>query len=378
MRTRVSKFYTIVVLAMCHVLVLQQHVVAQQDRATNFPSHQDSSNGEAVYQEIQRGNQRTVHDPDVARAAMERMQENRGEPQIPAGFPLDDANQQWVDQLLAFWEQSSDQVKAYRCDFKRWNYLPSVLAYRDPSTHKLAAHSIMVGTIRFAKPGRGRYDIDTVWHFNAPEQSGGEPRYDLNPDESARANERETWICDGTTIYEFDYMNKRLNEARLPTEMQGEGLKNSPLPFVFGAKADDLKARFWIRPMVPEGLPDGYYMIEAFPKTSIDARTYSKIQIVLSSEPFLPVRVELFSVAFDPRTNPESAVLVFENRKINEPRDLIQKAIEEVFSRPMLPRGWERFETDLSKDEGPTYGAQPTFGQPSQPSANQDLNRNIR
>ncbi len=335
---------------LCHSVLFGQSNLPQQGTSQAGSNQQNFQTHEGSLQDSRGNERRVIHDPGLAQAAMDQLMAGNFEPLMPRGFPLDAANQQWVDQLLQVWEQSSDQVRSYRCDFKRWHYMPNVLAWRDPNTNKLAARMITVGTIRYANPDRGRYDIDEVWHFNAPEQADGDPKYDRNPDKNALPLERETWICDGKAIYEFDYINKRLNEHRLPPEMQGEGLKNSPLPFVFGAKADDLSSRFWIRPMVPEGLPEGYYMIEAFPKTATDARAYSKIQIVLSSEPFLPVRVELFSVSYDIRNNPESMVLVFENRKINDPRDMIQKVISEIFSRPLTPVGWERFEGELGQE----------------------------
>lgn len=153
--------------------------------------------------------------------------------------------------------------------------------------------------------------------------------------------QKERWQTDGKTIYEFDFANKRLNELELPPEMQGEGLKRSPLPFVFGAEAADLKNRFWIRPMIPEGLPPGHYMIEAIPKTAADAQAYSKVQIVLSQEPFLPFRIELFATNYDPKTNPESMVLEFYNRKMNDPIQLSQNWLPKFFSKPALPFGWE-------------------------------------
>ena len=239
-------------------------------------------------------NRQVTQDAAQAAAALQ----NTVQPIMPEGFPLDAESQKWVDQLVQFWEQESEKVRAYKCNFKRWHYMPQFLNYRDPTTQKLAARMVTVGEIRFAKPDRGRYEVKDVFHFSAPQVEGQQPDYLKSEDEETRKKEQEKWITDGKAIYEFDFINQRMNVLELPPEMQGAGIQNSPLPFVFGAKADDLNRRFWIRPMAPEGIPEGHYMIEAYPKTAADARSYSKVQIVLSQKPFLPVRVELFGVNF--------------------------------------------------------------------------------
>lgn len=315
------------------VVVGQSYNPQQNNQQTN---QQQFDNGQ---QQIQREvtNSQITRDPNKINAAIQQSQQ----PVMPEGFPLDEANQQWVDQLLTHWENNSRRVRAYKCDFRRWHYMPQFLNWRDPKTNKLAARMQSFGEIRFSEPDRGRYDVNQVYHFQAPEAEGEQPQYLQSGEAETRRKEKETWITDGKAIYEFDYINSRLNELTLPPDLQGEGLKNSPLPFVFGAKADDLKSRFWIRPMVAD--IENHYMIEAIPKTAMDARSYSKVRIVLSQQPFLPVRVEIFAVNYHPKTNPESVVLYFENRKINDPLQLAGSWMKKWFSKPATPVGWERF-----------------------------------
>jgi len=319
---------------------------------------------ETKYQDNQAGNSASLQSqPDAQSQATDAsgMNPNASQnqaPRQPEGFPISAEEQAWVDSVLNYWEQTSDSVKALEADFQRWHYMPQALNYRDPQTNKVAARMICRGTIKYGKPDRGRMDTNEFWHFNPPATEGADPEYQLNEDPEARQLERERWICTGKAIYEFDFANKRLNEMRLPPELQGEGLSNSPLPFVFGAKAADLKERYWIRPAQLSDIPDDYYAIEAFPKRPGDANTYSKVQIVLSREPFLPVRVHLYSSNYD--NNGENTVIEFSNHRINNPLQLGQQWFSKVFSPPQKPvnfewgfRGEVGGESDAAARRGP-------------------------
>ena len=45
---------------------------------------------------------------------------------------------------------------------------------------------------------------------------------------------------------------KKLKVHPLPKEMQGEAIADGPVPFIFGAKADKMKQRYWIRDVTPK------------------------------------------------------------------------------------------------------------------------------
>ena len=171
----------------------------------------------------------------------------------PQWFPLPVDQQQHVDQLLDYWQKSSDQVQRCTCEFSLWEYDPTFCAYRNPQTQELAAHSVWRGTIRHAMPDKALYETTEAWRFSMTDDK---PNLEKVEDE----NIKQKWICDGKYTYNYDFANKRLIDIAIPSEFQGQGLVNSPLPFLFGADRQTLQNRFWIRPITPASAKDEYWL----------------------------------------------------------------------------------------------------------------------
>ena len=286
-------------------------------------------------------------------------------PQLPKGFPLPPDQEKYVSDLLDYWQQSSQQVKRSTCDFTRRDYSPDFCDYRDPRNNHLVPHIMSLGKIHFAAPDNGRYETDEVWDFKAPpEKVGEEPIY-----EQRDINEnREKWICDGKAIYQFDYANKRLNETKIPPEMQGKGLANTPLPFfLFGADKKMILERYWIRPATPPGVEDAYWL-EAHPKRVADARVYKKLEIIISRDDFLPSSLVMYLSNYDPVKNPVSRSFEFTNRKVNSHLDAILDFFSN-FRRPPTPIGWKR--VDIKPDVAANQPAVPDSSQ-SGPAKSQE------
>ncbi|MEM9409659.1 MAG: hypothetical protein AAGA30_01010 [Planctomycetota bacterium] len=227
--------------------------------------------------------------------------ETKSSPQAPDWPQLQNPeHNKFLGELLDHWQVKSQSVKLYQCDFIRWDYDTKVVNWRFPSNNRLAAASYMTGEIRFATPDKASYETNTVFAFSSPPvEQGGQPKYDKVED----PNIREKWICDGRAIHEFDFQNKKLYEVAIPPEMQGKGLSNSPLPFLFGASKDDILNRFWVRIVTPEGATNEYWL-EAVPKKLDDARNYKKIDLVLSRDQlFLPVMMQIYASNYDPKNN---------------------------------------------------------------------------
>ena len=251
-----------------------------------------------------------------------------------APFQLNQQEEQYLNQLLDYWQQSSDQIEKYSCKFRRYEFDTDKVNHRNPQTNLLSAASIGVGELFFAAPQRGRYEISEIWRFAAPPKNGSEQAdYQLQDKKLFR----EKWICDGATIYEFDYTSKRLNETKLPPEMQGaNGLANSPIPFLFGAKRDAILNRYWVRVVTPRGT-QGEYWLEAFPKKADDRQNYKKIEIVIAEDDFLPKALHMYGPQYDPKKgNFASMQFEFDNRKANA------IDLQNFFNRPQKPMGWKR------------------------------------
>ncbi len=255
----------------------------------------------------------------------------------PEGFDnLTPEHLAYIERLLEYWEKSSAQVKRCECDFERWDYDASIVAKRNPADNRLVAHRFVRGKIRFSSPDQAQYESTEMWSYQNPDAEN--PYAQLTGD-----GDREKWICDGSSVYEFDFANRRLYESKLPPSQTGNGLLDSPLPFLFGANKDQILNRYWLKIATPQGVENEYWLV-AVPKRQEDARTYSKVEIILAREDFLPKSLHIYSVNYDPASTAVSQAVVFKNRKINSQLSGFQDFLG-VFVRPTTPIGWQRVES---------------------------------
>ena len=258
------------------------------------------------------------------------------EPQRP--FPeLPQNEQQYLEQMLDYWETSSQKVKQYVCDFQRYEYDSGTVNYRDPNTNQLAAATFAKGVIKYAEPDKGFYETTKIMAFDSPPAAAGEEaKYKTLAAEEAK----EKWICDGKNVYEYDYKNKKLYESELPADMRGDRIIDSPMPFLFGAKKAQILDRYWVR-VVPQDSETEYYL-EAYPKRIDDARLYSKIEIVLAREDFLPKAMHVYSPQYNPaKGNFQSRYFAFNDRSVNDSVSRFQNFFA-IFIRPKTDIGWKR------------------------------------
>jgi TIGR03009 family protein len=277
------------------------------------------------------------------------------QPQRP--FPeLSAKDQKYLEHILDYWQQTSQQVKQYECDFQRFEYDTAFVDYRDPTTNQLAAAMVGVGTIRFAQPDKARYETTELYKFTKP----GE---EYKKVEGIEALER--WITDGKKIYDFDFKDKRIYETEIPVEMRGpQGLDRSPIPFLFGANKSLILNRYWVRVIQPKGAEKEYWL-EAYPKRAEDAQNYSRVEIILDEADFLPKGLHMYSPQYDPKKNNfSSRYISFQNRKVNNQLSKIQNFMG-VFVRPQLPigQGWKRVPR-MNPGAGKTAGEQPMIKKP--------------
>ena len=115
-----------------------------------------------------------------------------------------------------------------------------------------------------------------------------------------RSDHEEHWICDGLAVFELNGKAKQLREERLPPEMQGKGITNGPLPFLFGAKKDQLLEKYWLKEIVPPDDRPGEYWIDARPKTREDAANFQRILVILDEKQFLPIAMQVFPPGWEP------------------------------------------------------------------------------
>ena len=246
---------------------------------------------------------------------------------------LSPRDQKYVEDILDYWQQESDTIKLYQCDFRRLMYDNGVVNYRDPKTGELAAASVALGKIRYAHPGNASYETTNIGKFVGPGK-------DYEPVNNEKLKEK--WITDGNGIYEFDYEAKRLYETILPQHMRGAGaVQNSPIPFLFGANKREILNRYWVRVITPKTAQNQYWL-EAWPKKAEDAQNYQKIEIVLSSQPMLPVAIHMYLPGYNPAQNNYSSVkIMFSKGDANATLSVVKNWMGN-FVKPRTPLGWKK------------------------------------
>ena len=194
-----------------------------------------------------------------------------------------------------------------------------------------------MGTIKYSAPDKGLFKVEKIMHYTPPGAAGEKVTYLEREGESG-----EHWICDGKSIIEYDHKNKQLIQRELPPHMQGKAIAEGPLPFLFGADAEKIKQRYWIRPLpVPDGVKE--YWLEAFPKTRKDASSYLKVHVIIDQTDFLPKGLVIFDRNFDPRENPARTTFTFAEREVNwSVAFQALKWWEKEFFEPSPPSGWKK------------------------------------
>jgi TIGR03009 family protein len=226
-----------------------------------------------------------------------------------------------------------------------------VFGPKDPDTPKTES----TGVIMYAAPDKGLFKVEKVSHYVAPQGPNDQVRYEERPGEVG-----EHWVCDGLSVFEYNHQQKKLIQYQLPPDMQGKAIANSPLPFVFGANANQIQQRFWMRVITPREA-QGEYWLEAYPKSPADAANYQKIEIILDEKEYLPKAIQVFDPTYDVRRNPKRTTFIFDEREVNWNVTLQKLNIfHKEFFEPALPGGWTK------EIQSP--------GQPAAPNAQQARN----
>jgi Uncharacterized protein conserved in bacteria len=264
-------------------------------------------------------------------------------PQQPAWIPLDANHEKWINHVLQFWETRSKKIKALTCEFIRWEYDP-VFGPKlpDGTPDPQTPLTIAKGEIKYRDPDAGKFQVTELSRYvGPPTMPGGQPQYEIQD-----ASFAEHWVSDGKVVFEFDSRNKRMYQRELPPEMQGKAIADGPLPFLFGARAETIKARYWIHGLPQSG--NGKYWLEAVPKSRQDAQNFKAVTIVLDEKSYLPELLEVLAPNYDSKTNPARSTYQFSKHDVTDdtltPQQIFQKLnfFQTAFDKPKLPTGWTK------------------------------------
>jgi TIGR03009 family protein len=251
---------------------------------------------------------------------------NQGPPAAAnAPFRLSAQEMAALDNLLLAWQQQSASVNTFSARVVRYEYNP-VFSIKDQSGQEIPTTQGK-GIIKYGNPDKAMLRIDEV---DAYDSKLGK----FVPLGNEAGQGRLWWICDGQSTFEFNYVQKQVIERTLPPEMRGKAIADGPLPFLFGARADRLKQRYFLRLVTPATV-QGQYWLEAFPRFQADASNFYKAQLILTAKDLMPGAVQITEP--DGKTN---TVYVLTDIKVN---DVWAKILPD-FAKPKIPLGWKLIE----------------------------------
>jgi TIGR03009 family protein len=254
-----------------------------------------------------------------------------------------------LNRVLVAWEQKSKEVNTFSCPFTQWQYDPPPLnpAPNASKSESDAPRCVNWGNLKYAAPDKGSFEL--LKTRNAQGQWA--------PIEEEEALH---WICDGKSIFEYRPNKKTpemqvsgvVVEHRLPPDQQGKAIVEGPLPFLFGAEAEKIRRRYFVRLIPPPPNKANEIWLEAYPRFQQDAREFSRATLILSSPKMIPQALELL------QTDKKSRIVyAFDSPSINDPLAFLKK---DPF-KPEIPRGWQK----VVEDPMPPAGAAPSSLGPS-------------
>jgi len=232
------------------------------------------------------------------------IQRRDAQPPLAPPFVLSPQEEQHLDAVLRAWEGHSREVRTFECVFTRFEYDP--VFTNDPTKPRFVDQ----GQIKYAAPDRGMFRVDG-------------PR-------------AEHWICDGQAVYEYNFQKRQVIAYRLAPEMQGKAIADGPLPFLFGADAQKLRQRYFLR-VAAQPAQDEIWL-EGRPRWQKDAANFRQADLILKN-------MEPFALQVHSPNGKNRTVYRFENLRVNE-RDPLHIFRNDPF-RAVVPRGWQKIVEDV-------------------------------
>jgi TIGR03009 family protein len=252
-------------------------------------------------------------------------------PQVPAEFQLNAVQQAYLDQVLSSWQNQSSQVTIFQCPFERWEYNLS-FGPRTKENVELPLNKNK-GEVSYQKPDKGSFQVTEVrvWDPTAND-------WVVKKDAIG-----EHWVCDGQSVYEYRHDQKQLVVRPIPPAMQGKAIVDGPLPFLFGADAAKLKARYFMR--AEQSQNPNEIIIVTQPRFAADAADYKRVDLILDRAKMMPKAMQVHL------PNGDRHVYMFDiaNAQVN---GHLQR-IKALFNAPSTPLFWKRVDEVMPPEQPP-------------------------
>jgi TIGR03009 family protein len=264
--------------------------------------------------------------------------------QAPVGFQLNALQQAQLNQVLATWQQESGKINTFKCEFERWEYNLVFGPGHDIPLNKNK------GELSFGKPDKGSFQITEVHTWQAAPAPPGQPPAQAQGTWVHQKNAiGEHWVCDGKSVFEYRHDQKHLVERPIPPHLQGKAIVDGPLPFLFGADAEKLKARYWMRIEQPPN--QAQIWLVALPKMQAQAADFRAVEVILDRQRLLPTHMQVHL----PNGDRHMYVFDIANASINSPLARLQA----FFQLPRLPGGWKRIVEQMPLEQAAQPGPAP-------------------
>ncbi len=268
-------------------------------------------------------------------------QPQRPEQTIPKnGQPFPQLTPEQLTELNRFleqWEIQSGKIKRFEAEFRCFQYGGNLLADRSSSDSNTPDH-LTYGSIRYIAPNKGVFHVEGEIIDNKKEEG----------------RRQQKFLATDKSIFDYDFDTKKIIEYRIPLEQQGGGiLKGGPLPFVFGAKAEDLKKRYYLHLITPEKAIGKEIRLEVYPRWQEDADEFRCVQLIVDARTFVPLGLIKYAVNGKERTTYK-----FEPKsiRINNNMDKIRDFFREHFASD-TPLGWTKEVQDIPAQPESNAGA---------------------
>ncbi len=186
-----------------------------------------------------------------------------------------------LDHILARWEIESEKIKSLHGKQSRSEF-----------NHVFAIEKVSEGPFYLETPDKGRIDLNPIRiekgdisnRMTKPGPGAKPKPYNLE------TGKQERWICTGDAIILVNDEEKTFQKEVIPEDQRGKNIIDSPLPFLFGMKAEEAKHRFKLSIM--KETKESVTLL-AYPKMAKDQENYEKAAITLDKKTFLPSQVRL-------------------------------------------------------------------------------------
>ncbi|MEZ5939941.1 MAG: hypothetical protein R3C18_01030 [Planctomycetaceae bacterium] len=184
-----------------------------------------------------------------------------------------------LEQILVTWEKYSVKLTKLEGAFEKYDY---------DFVFKIEKRS--EGRYYYEEPDKGRMDFFPPKQLPETNETRGVV-FQVKP------NYTQSWICTGKEILDINHDEKTYNMVDIPARFQGQNIIESPLPFLFGMKAEEMKKRYLMTLGDMHNPQKGVIHIVAAPLQEAQQREYRRVEVLLSTADFLPTAVRLWGAS---------------------------------------------------------------------------------